>query len=94
MKATHRNEKGKKECLISVKFDVTSALIRKAIIHSLEYDKTTTKKAIIEEIKSVAYEYGHYGYGETINNQDIENYDEYKLKADMLIKKYFPSFVD
>jgi hypothetical protein len=95
MKANYLNKRSEPVSYIKVQFEVNEKLIRHAIIHLMHIEDVPnpTKKEIIEEIKSVTYNFGKYGYGESINDDDISNYDELREKADAIIEKWFPTFL-
>jgi hypothetical protein len=93
MKAKYVNGYGKRVAYINVEIEVDIDLIRKAIIYLLDDGTKPTKKAILDEMKSISMEFGQYGYGETINENSIPNYYEYLEIANQKIAKYFPDFL-
>jgi hypothetical protein len=93
MKAKYVNGYGERVAYINVEIEVNVDLIRNAIIYLLSDNIKPTKKAILDEVKSISMEFGQYGYGETISEDSIAKYHEYLEIANQKIAKDFPDFL-
>ena len=88
MKATHTyTQSGQKVGTISVKHDVTSDEIIKAVSELLFLERKVNATTILKKIQQL-----YWWSGENWIESETYYYPEFKEQATELAKKYYPSF--